>query len=92
MMLKDTDERFFELVKNDDEALILLKKLASPHTPLTLEDLPYQESGTINSNLHRLFELNKKGWINISDKKDSNNCILKEFSISEEGKKRLQII
>lgn len=78
--------KFVELVKSDDEALILLKKLNSLHTPLTIEDLPYRDSGTVNTNLHRLFELSKEGWINIKSISNSDDCILKEFSLSDKGK------
>jgi hypothetical protein len=81
--------KFVELVKSDDEALILLKKLNSPHTPLTIEDLPYRDSGTVNTNLHRLFELHKEGWINIKEISNSDDCVLKEFSISDKGKEHL---
>lgn len=84
-----TNGEFFELVKGDAEALTLLKKLDSPHTPLTVEDLPYQDSGTVNSNLHRLFELEKHGWVTVREKTNSDKCVLKEFDISEKGKKLL---
>ena len=37
MSEKIDNQKFFELVKNDAEALTLLKKLDSPHTPLTVD-------------------------------------------------------
>lgn len=83
------NDKFFELVKSDAEALTLLKKLDSSHTPLTIEDLPYLDSGTINSNLHRLFELANQGWVTIEEKTNSDECVLKGFDISEVGKKLL---
>ena len=90
--IKSKDRQFVELVKNDPEAITLLKKLASPHTPLTIEDLPYEDSGTSNSNLHRLFELNKAGWVTIENKNNSDDCLLKIFSVSDKGRELLKLI
>ena len=86
------DRQFVELVKNDPEAITLLKKLASPHISLTVEDLPYKDSGTSNSNLHRLFELNKEGWVTIQNKNNSEDCLLKTFNVSDKGRELLKLV
>lgn len=89
---KLSDDKFLELVKGDPEAITLFKKVGGPHSPLTFDDLPYDKSGTINSNLHRLFEFHKQGWFNIVDIHNTNNCTLKQFKISEKGKEFFKLI
>ena len=95
-MVKTTQELnediFTELVKNDQEAISLLKKLVASNIPLTIDDLPCCDYVSVNTNLHRLFELEKHGWVVLCDRSIPEGGLVKTFDITEKGRDLLKVL
>ena len=90
------DEQAVVLVKNDPESISLLHKLETSSAPLTIEDLPNEDSIINNGDLHRLFELNKLGWITtgwiVVGDEDKPDGYLRTFNISDKGRELMKLV
>ena len=53
-------------------------------------DLPCCDYVSVNTNLHRLFELEKHGWVVLCDRSIPEGGLVKTFDITEKGRDLLK--
>lgn len=76
----------FAEVFADDESQVLLKKLAGPHSPISVRDLPWENSGSKITNLNKLYELENLGLIEVKSI-ELNGSQIKQFHVTPLGSK-----